>query len=225
MKIEASWHHELKEELALPYIAELKNFLGQEKQNNQAVYPPEPMVFNAFRHTPFSKVKVVIMGQDPYHGPGQAHGLSFSVPSGIDLPPSLRNIYLEMEKDLGIPPSKNGCLTSWGEQGVLLLNATLTVRADAPKSHYGRGWERFTDAVVDRLIKREDPLVFLLWGRSAKEKLSAIVQNQKTPHAVLTAAHPSPLSAYNGFFGCRHFSQANAFLEKWGKTPIDWRVA
>ncbi len=224
MKIESSWHAVLKEELSLPYIAELKGFLQLEKEKKCIVYPPEPMVFNAFRHTPFSQVKVVIMGQDPYHGPGQAHGLCFSVPSGIPLPPSLRNIYLEMEKDLGIPPSTSGCLTSWGAQGVLLLNATLTVRADEAKSHYGRGWERFTDAVVDRLVKREDPIVFLLWGRSAKEKLDSIVQNKKTPHAVLTAAHPSPLSAYNGFFGCRHFSKTNALLEEWGKTPIDWSV-
>lgn len=223
MKIEASWHHELGDELRSPYIAQLKSFLEQEK--NCTVYPPEPLVFNAFRHTPFSKVKVVIMGQDPYHGPGQAHGLSFSVPSGIDIPPSLRNIYLEMEKDLGIPPSKSGDLSAWASQGVLLLNATLTVRAGEAKSHYGKGWERFTDAVVGRLIKREDPIVFLLWGRSAKEKLDAIVQNKKTPHVVLTAAHPSPLSAYNGFFGCRHFSKTNEFLKKWGKEPIDWKIS
>jgi uracil-DNA glycosylase len=224
MKLEASWYEELKDEIALPYIAQLKEFLGEEKRNNRVIYPPEPLVFNAFRQTPFAKVKVVIIGQDPYHGPGQAQGLCFSVPDGIPLPPSLRNIYLEMEKDLGIPPSKDGCLSSWCAQGVLLLNATLTVRDGEPKSHYGRGWERFTDAVVDRLIKREDPIVFLLWGKSAMEKLGAILKNQRTPHAVLTAAHPSPLSAYNGFFGCRHFSQANALLEKWGKTPIIWRI-
>jgi uracil-DNA glycosylase len=225
LKMEASWHRELADELTKPYIAELKEFIAKEKGDNQVIYPPENLVFNAFLHTPFDQVKVVIIGQDPYHGPGQAHGLCFSVPCGIPLPPSLKNIYLEIEKDVGIPPSKDGCLVSWTKQGVLLLNATLTVRSGEPKSHYGRGWERFTDAVVARLLARQDPLVFVLWGRSAKEKLEHILQNQKTPHAVLTAAHPSPFSAYSGFFGCRHFSQVNAFLEKWGKAPIDWTVS
>jgi uracil-DNA glycosylase len=224
MKLEASWHRELEQELTQPYIQQLKTFLNEEKAQNRVIYPPESLVFNAFRYTPFNQVKVVIIGQDPYHGPGQAHGLSFSVPCGIPLPPSLKNIFLELQQDLGIPPSKEGCLSSWAKQGVLMLNATLTVRAGEPKSHYGQGWERFTDAVVARLLKREDPIVFILWGRSAKEKLEQILHNQATPHAVLTAAHPSPFSAYSGFFGSRPFSKVNELLQKWGKTPIDWRV-
>jgi len=223
MKLEASWHQELKEEIAKEYIKDLKEFLSKEKADQKTVYPPEQQVFNAFLHTPFSQVKAVIIGQDPYHGPGQAHGLSFSVPAGNRLPPSLKNIFLELEQDLGIPPSKEGCLNMWAKQGVLLLNATLTVRKAEPKSHYGKGWERFTDAVVARLIEREDPIVFLLWGKSAMEKIEPILQHRKTPHLVLTAAHPSPYSAYSGFFGCRHFSKANAFLEKWGKEPINWK--
>lgn len=224
MKLEASWHHELSEEIAKPYIAQLKEFIKREKAQNKIIYPPESLVFNAFLHTPYEKVKVVIIGQDPYHGPGQAHGLCFSVPCGIPLPPSLKNIFLELEQDLGIPPSQDGCLSSWAKQGVLLLNATLTVRAGEPKSHYGQGWEQFTDAVVAKLLQREDPIVFVLWGKSAQEKLEHILHNKKTPHAVLTAAHPSPFSAHSGFFGCRHFSKVNAFLEQWGKTPIDWRI-
>jgi uracil-DNA glycosylase len=224
MKLEASWHQELKNELDKEYVRVLKAFLSQEKAQNKIIYPEESLVFNAFRHTPFSKVKVVLIGQDPYHGPGQAHGLSFSVPKGVALPPSLKNIFLEIEQDLSIPPSKIGCLSSWATQGVLLLNATLTVRKGEPKSHYGKGWEQFTDAVVAHLIKREDPLVFLLWGKSAHEKLQHIQQNQKMPHLVLTAAHPSPYSAYSGFFGCRHFSQTNQFLIKWDKDPIDWKI-
>jgi uracil-DNA glycosylase len=224
MKLEASWHHQLQTEIEQPYIKQLKEFIAQEKAQNKIIYPPEALIFNAFLHTPFNKVKAVIIGQDPYHGPGQAHGLCFSVPSGIPLPPSLKNIYLELEHDLGIPPAKDGCLSEWAKQGVLLLNATLTVRSNEPKSHYGQGWERFTDAVVARLLQREDPIVFVLWGKSAQEKLSRIIQDKNTPHAVLTAPHPSPFSAYSGFFGCRHFSKVNALLEKWGKTPIDWRI-
>lgn len=224
MKLEASWYHQLHDEIEKPYIKQLKDFLAREKIGKKIVYPPEPLVFNAFLHTPFDRVKVVIIGQDPYHGPGQAHGLSFSVPCGIVPPPSLKNIFLELERDLKIPPPKEGCLSSWAKQGVLLLNATLTVRAGEPKSHYGRGWERFTDAVVECLLRREDPIVFILWGRSAQEKLEPILKNRKVPHAVLTSAHPSPFSASHGFFGCRHFSQVNTFLEKWGKTPIDWRL-
>lgn len=224
MKIETSWHQELQEEIAKDYIKQLKEFIRREKAESKIIYPPEPLVFNAFLHTPFSKVKVVIIGQDPYHGPGQAHGLSFSVPCGIPLPPSLKNIFLEITKDLGISPAKDGCLSSWAKQGVLLLNATLTVRSGEPKSHYGKGWEQFTDAVVAHLIQREDPIVFILWGKSAQEKLQNVIQHRKTPHAVLTAAHPSPYSAYSGFFGCCHFSKTNAFLEKWGKTPINWQI-
>jgi uracil-DNA glycosylase len=224
MKLEASWHQELQGEIVKDYVERLKKFIAQEKAENKIVYPPESQVFNAFLHTPFSKVKCVIIGQDPYHGPGQAHGLSFSVPDEIALPPSLRNIFLELEQDLGIAPPTVGCLSSWAKQGVLLLNATLTVRSKEPKSHYGKGWEQFTDAVVARLIQREDPIAFVLWGKSAQEKLQHILQNQRTPHLVLAAAHPSPYSAYNGFFGCRHFSKVNAFLEKWGKIPIDWKI-
>ena len=260
-------------------MAELKAFLMKEKSEGQVIYPPEQDIFNAFLHTPFEKVRVVIVGQDPYHRQGQAHGLCFSVPQGVALPPSLKNIYKELEKDMGIPPSKEGCLLSWAEQGVLLLNTTLTVRADQPKSHHGRGWECFTDAVIAKLIEREDPIVFVLWGKSAQEKLvpdhenlchfgrvKAPVlrlpqvgpmfsnmdplartqprelscgqngknfygraldrfQNQKTPHAILTASHPSPFSAHSGFFGCRHFSKINDLLEKWGKSPIHWQIS
>jgi uracil-DNA glycosylase len=224
MKLEVGWHQELKEEMGKDYIQALKEFLATENAQQKIVYPPAEQVFNAFLHTPFSKVKAVIIGQDPYHGPGQAHGLSFSVPVGIPSPPSLKNIFNELKQDLGIAPSKGGCLYSWAQQGVLLLNATLTVRKGEPKSHYGKGWEQFTDAVVASLIEREDPIVFILWGKSAHEKLQHILQNRKTPHEVLIAAHPSPYSAYSGFFGCRHFSKTNAFLEKWGKAPIEWTV-
>ena len=224
-KFDPSWKQQLFDEMEQPYFLELRKFIAQEKADQKVVYPPESLLFNAFVHTPFDQVKVVIMGQDPYHGgTGQAHGLSFSVPCGIPLPPSLRNIYLELQQDLGIPPSNEGCLSSWAKQGVLLLNATLTVRSGEPKSHYGMGWERFTDAVVARLIKRTDPIVFVLWGKSAQEKLGQALQNQNMPHAILTAPHPSPFSAHSGFFGCRHFSKINALLEKWGKTPIDWRI-
>lgn len=224
MALKASWHRLLLDELKQPYIGALKAFIAQEKERGATVYPPEPLVFHAFALTPPEEVKVVIIGQDPYHGPGQAHGLSFSVPCGIPLPPSLKNIFKELEADVGIAPPKQGCLTCWASQGALLLNATLTVRAGEPKSHYGKGWERFTDAVVAALVAREDPIIFLLWGKSAEEKYSHIASGQrKTPHQVFVAAHPSPYSAQN-FFGCKHFSKANATLEKWGKTPIDWSV-
>ena len=174
--------------------------------------------------TPFHQVKVVIVGQDPYHGKGQAHGLSFSVPEGIGQPPSLKNIFRELKEDLGISEPSTGCLTSWAEQGVLLLNATLTVRASEPKSHYGKGWERFTDAVISQLALREDPVIFVLWGASAQEKCKTVLQHINKERVVLTAAHPSPFSAYNGFFGCRHFSKINDHLKRWGKRPIDWGV-
>jgi uracil-DNA glycosylase len=224
MKLEVSWYAQLEEEIKLPYIQELKVFLAKEKENKKIVYPPEPLVFHAFAKTPFAKVKVVIMGQDPYHGHGQAHGLSFSVPEGILPPPSLKNIFQELSEDLKIPLAPHGCLTSWADQGVLLLNATLTVQANLPRSHYGKGWEKFTDAVIAKLLAREDPLIFVLWGKSAKEKYDQIKLHTRTPHAVLTAAHPSPYSAHSGFFGCRHFSKINEFLLKWGKDPIDWRI-
>jgi uracil-DNA glycosylase len=220
MKLEKSWYEKLQNEISQPYIQELKKFLEEEKKAGKTIYPPEQLVFNAFLQTPYDKVKVVIVGQDPYHGPGQAHGLSFSVLPGISIPPSLKNIYKELETDLGIGRSSSGCLSSWAKQGVLLLNATLTVNAGDPKSHHGKGWERFTDAVIDILAQRPDPIVFLLWGKSAQEKCQKIVG---THHAVFQAAHPSPYSATN-FLGCRHFSKANEFLQKAGKEPIDWTV-
>lgn len=223
IKLEKSWYNRLSEEIQKPYIQILKDFLEREKAEGRNIFPPEPLIFNAFLNTPFDQVKVVLIGQDPYHGQGQAHGLSFSVPSGVRFPPSLKNIFLELEKDVGIPIPKDGCLLPWAKQGVLLLNATLTVRSAEPRSHYGKGWERFTDAVVQKLLEKKDPIIFMLWGKSAQEKLQHIQNSQETPHAVLTAAHPSPYSAHTGFFGCRHFSKANALLEKWGKTPIDWR--
>jgi len=220
MKIEKSWHEKLKNEINQPYVQELKKFLEEEKKAGKTIYPPEPLIFNSFLQTPYDQVKVVIVGQDPYHGPGQAHGLSFSVLPGITQPPSLKNIYKELENDLGIRRPSHGCLISWAKQGVLLLNATLTVRAGEPRSHYGKGWERFTDAVIDILAQRQDPIVFLLWGKSAQEKCHKVIG---THHAVFQAAHPSPYSV-DKFFGCRHFSKANEFLKKVGKEPIDWTV-
>lgn len=217
MKLAKNWHAILEEEIKKPYIKELKTFLAGEQ-----IYPPEDLVFHAFAQTPYDEVKVVIMGQDPYHGPGQAHGMSFSVPEGVAPPPSLKNIYKELQDDLSIPPAESGCLNNWAKQGVLLLNATLTVRPNEPKSHYGKGWEQFTDAVITKLAERKDPIVFILWGKSAKEKCDSLLQH--THHVVLTAAHPSPFSAYSGFFGCKHFSKTNEYLKKWGKTPIDWSV-
>ena len=219
MTIEKSWHEALKGEISKPYILGLKKFLDEERRLGKTIFPPESDVFNAFRYTPFEKVKVVLMGQDPYHGPNQAQGLCFSVKKEIPTPPSLRNIYKEMEADLGIPPASHGCLINWAKQGVLMLNATLTVVRGQPKSHFGQGWETFTDSVIKTLCERKDPIVFMLWGRSAKDKC----ENVGSPHAILTSAHPSPYSAAN-FFGCRHFSKANALLEKWGKGPIDWSL-
>lgn len=221
MKLAKNWHTLLQEEITKPYIQELRAFLESEHKAKKVIYPPEPLIFHAFAKTSYTNVKVVIMGQDPYHGAGQAHGLSFSVPSGIPPPPSLKNIFKELEEDVQIPKPKTGCLHSWSEQGVLLLNATLTVRAGEPKSHYGKGWETFTDAVIAKLSEREDPIVFLLWGSSAKEKCAHLLAH--THHIVLTAAHPSPYSVL-GFFGCRHFSKANQYLKKWGKPLIDWSV-
>jgi len=222
MKIEKSWFNRLQKEIQKPYVQSLKEFLEKDRKS-YTIYPPPNLVLNALKQTPFEKVKAVIMGQDPYHGAHQAHGLSFSVQKGIPTPPSLKNIYKEMEADLGIPPANHGSLENWAKQGVLLLNATLTVRAGNPRSHYGKGWEMFTDAIIRALCEREDPLVFILWGKSAKEKCENILLQINHPHLVLTSAHPSPYSA-TGFFGCRHFSKANAALKKWGKTPIDWKL-
>lgn len=223
--LETSWQAELQEELHQPYMGQLASFLEKERNSGLSIYPPQEQVFNAFLQTPFAQVKVVIMGQDPYHGKGQAHGLSFSVSRNITPPPSLKNIYKELQSDLGIPPATHGCLIAWAKQGVLLLNATLTVREGQPKSHYGHGWERFTDAVVQRLCQRKDPLVFLLWGRSAHDKCQQFLNNPAcSQHLVLTAPHPSPYSVHTGFFGCRHFSKANEFLVAHGKAPIDWSL-
>lgn len=223
MKLEASWHAQLKDEIGKPYIAELKKFLEDEKKKGRIIYPPEDQVFAAFSYTPYVKTEVILVGQDPYHGPNQAHGLCFSVRPGVAIPPSLQNIYKELHKDLGLPVPNHGCLINWAKQGILMLNATLTVEAGKPKSHHGRGWEQFTDAVIAKLAEREDPLVFLLWGRSAQEKFDNVAKLKNSHHLVLRAAHPSPFSATQ-FFGCRHFSKTNAFLKKVGKKEIDWSL-
>lgn len=222
-EIETSWRQALGDELYAPYLIDLAAFLKRERVGKIPVYPPEELVFNAFKKTPYDAVKVLIMGQDPYHGPGQAQGLSFSVPDGIPPPPSLQNIFKELQADLGIEPTKNGSLTKWAEQGVMLLNATLTVRKGEAMSHHNKGWERFTDAVIRTLCKKEEPVIFVLWGKSAQEKCRHLDLSQ-SQHVVLKAAHPSPFSANNGFFGCRHFSEINTLLIKRGAAPIDWRL-
>jgi uracil-DNA glycosylase len=219
-QIEQEWLEVLRPEFSKPYFTDLKTFLLEEKKLYR-VYPPGNRIFAAFNYTPFSKVKVVILGQDPYHGDGQAHGLCFSVPDGIALPPSLVNIYKELTTDLGIPLPKSGNLEKWATQGVLLLNATLTVRANQAGSHQHQGWENFTDEVIRQLSARHTGLVFILWGSYAQAK-EALIDTSK--HFVLKAVHPSPLSVYRGFFGCRHFSKTNELLIKAGKEPIDWRL-
>ena len=216
--IEESWKRELADQFAAPYFEELKRFLIAEKQQFP-VYPPGPLIFNAFDLTPFNKVKVVILGQDPYHEPGQAHGLCFSVMSGTKFPPSLMNIFQELQSDLGVPVPPTGNLEGWARQGVLLLNATLTVRAHQAGSHQRHGWETFTDAAISRLSEKRSGIVFLLWGSYAQAKAQLI---DATKHHILTAPHPSPLSAYRGFFGCRHFSQTNQILVQNGQEPIHW---
>lgn len=222
-EIEPSWRKILEQELSEPYIAQLEAFVARERASGASIYPPKDLVFNALWQTPYDQVKVLIMGQDPYHGPGQAHGLSFSVPEGIPLPPSLQNIYKELAEDVGISLPKQGCLFPWARQGVLLLNATLTVRQGEPMSHHGRGWERFTDAMIKKLSERQDPVIFVLWGKSAQDKCKRIA-GLGGRHPVLTSPHPSPLSAYHGFMGCRHFSTINTHLAKMGKTPINWAI-
>jgi len=204
-------------------MKQLQAFLTKEQKAGHTIYPSPEHLFNAFLHTPYEEVKVVIMGQDPYHGPGQAHGLSFSVPNGVPLPPSLKNIFKELKNDLNVQKLEHGCLEAWARQGVLLLNATLTVRAHEPKSHFGQGWELFTDSVIQLLCARKTPIVFVLWGKSAYEKFRH-VQKDALSHLVLTAPHPSPLSSYAGFFGCGHFSKINDFLVRNGQAPIDWEI-
>jgi len=221
VRLHDSWLGVIGQEFEQPYMTELKKFLLEEKQRGKIVYPPGPQIFNALDSTPFDKVKVVILGQDPYHGARQAHGLCFSVQPGIGLPPSLRNIYKELAADLGISTPNHGCLQSWAAQGVLLLNATLTVEHGKAGSHQGRGWERFTDAVVAALNERREHLVFILWGSYAQRK-GEFIDRQR--HLVLQAPHPSPFSANRGFFGCRHFSRANEYLLAHGMEPVDWRL-
>lgn len=221
-KLEESWEKVLKEEFKKPYIKDLAEFVESEREKGISVYPPKDLVFNAFNKTCFQDVKVVIMGQDPYHGKNQANGLSFSVPEGVKLPPSLKNILKELSDDLKFGVTGSGCLENWAKQGVLLLNATLTVSEKDPMSHHGKGWELFTDAVIKCLIERDDPIIFVLWGKSAQKKAEQIKENPL--HFILIAPHPSPFSAHTGFLGCRHFSKINEILTKLGKNKIDWRV-
>ena len=218
VKIEKSWKEVLQTEFDKPYFENLVGFVKQEYASH-TIFPPAGQIFNAFNTCPFNNVKVVILGQDPYHGPRQAHGLCFSVNDGIQFPPSLQNIFKEINSDLGIPMPKSGNLTRWAEQGVLLLNATLTVRASLAGSHQGRGWEEFTDAVIKIISEKAENVVFILWGSYAIKK-KALINASK--HCILTAPHPSPLSSYRGFFGCKHFSQTNTYLTSKGKTPIEW---
>ena len=215
------WTDILDYEKSQPYFKSILQFLDQEKKAGKIIYPPENELFKAFDETPSDQLKVVILGQDPYHGPGQAHGLSFSVPSKIPLPPSLKNIVKELKTDLNIPAPNHGCLNKWANQGVLLLNTSLTVEQNKPQSHAKIGWTQFTDNVIRALNNYPDPLVFLLWGAHAQSKHALITEKQ---HLILTAPHPSPLSAHRGFLGCRHFSKANTFLQSTGREAINWRV-
>lgn len=218
VKIEKSWQEVLQTEFDKPYFENLVGFVKQEYASS-TIFPPAGQIFSAFNTCPFSNVKVVILGQDPYHGPGQAHGLCFSVNDGIPFPPSLQNIFKEISSDLGQSIPNSGNLTRWAEQGVLLLNATLTVRASQAGSHQGKGWEEFTDAVIKIISEKAENVVFILWGSYAIKK-KALIDASK--HCILTAPHPSPLSSYRGFFGCKHFSKTNEYLTSVGKTPIKW---
>ena len=222
VSIEQSWKEELKEEFAKPYFEKIVHFLKEEKKAGKVIYPPGKLIFNAFECTPFSKVKVVIIGQDPYHNPGQAHGLCFSVAGGVPPPPSLVNIFKEINTDLDIPVSRSGNLEKWAKQGVLLLNASLTVEANKPMSHSQIGWHIFTDEVIKHISRDKEHVVFLLWGKFAQNKEILI---DPTKHKILKAAHPSPLSAYNGFLGCGHFSKTNNWLREMGEKPIDWSLS
>jgi len=215
----SSWQTHLGEELEKDTMHELRAFLVNEKQAGKIIYPPMPQLFNAFDLTPFDRVKVVILGQDPYHGLGQAHGLCFSVPKGVRPPPSLKNIFKEINAELGVEFAANGCLTSWAEQGVLLLNSVLTVEKSNAGSHQGKGWESFTDRVIEILNEQHEGLVFLLWGKYAQDKASVI---DRARHQVLTSPHPSPFSAHRGFLGNGHFVKANEYLQAQGRAPIDW---
>jgi len=220
VQIGNEWDELLKAEFTKEYYLNLRQFLKTEYKT-RTIYPNMYDIFNALRYTSYSDVKVVILGQDPYHGAGQAHGLCFSVKKGVNPPPSLQNIFKEQQSDVGIRLPSHGELTEWAKQGVLLLNTVLTVREASPNSHKGKGWETFTDEVIRHLNVREKPMVFLLWGANAKAK-QALITNKH--HLVLTSVHPSPLSAYHGFFGCRHFSKANEFLQSVGQAPIDWQL-
>lgn len=220
--MESSWKSVLKDEFTRPYFEQIVHFLKTEKMAGKTIFPPGSLIFNAFEQTPFDKVKVVLLGQDPYHGAGQAHGLCFSVQDGVAPPPSLINIFKEIQSDIGITmPSKKGNLTGWAQQGVLLLNAALTVRANEPFSHSKIGWAVFTDAVIQKISELKTGIVFLLWGKFAQEKQTLI---DETKHYVLKAAHPSPFSADRGFFKCKHFSKTNSLLLQQGKDPVDWKI-
>lgn len=218
VKIDESWKEQLKDEFEKDYFVKLTEFVRNEYRTKQ-IFPPAKFIFNAFDHTPFDKVKVVILGQDPYHNDGQAHGLSFSVPDGIQTPPSLVNIFKEINQDLGVPIPRSGDLTRWANQGVMLLNATLTVQAHTAGSHQRKGWEEFTDAAIHKLAEGRENIVFILWGAYAQKKAAFIDGNK---HLVLRSVHPSPLSAHNGFFGNHHFSTANKYLVSKGIAPIEW---
>ena len=221
IQLDDSWLGELQGEFEQPYMQQLRSFLQQEKAAGKTIFPPGPQVFNALNSTALDQVRVVIIGQDPYHGPGQAHGLSFSVPPGVRTPPSLQNIFKEIHRDLGLPIPPHGCLQSWAEQGVLLLNAVLTVEQAQAGSHAKRGWERFTSKVIEIINARREHCVFLLWGSYAQRKGEQIDRQR---HCVLTSVHPSPLSAHRGFIGNGHFSAANQYLVEHGLTPIDWSL-
>lgn len=218
--ISNDWLPALQGEFQKDYYKQLFSFVKQE-YSTQVIYPPADDIFNALHLTPLQDVKVLILGQDPYFNERQAHGLCFSVQPGVDIPPSLKNIYAELETDLGCKIPNNGYLTKWAQQGVLLLNTVLTVRAHQPNSHQGKGWENFTDAIIQKVNEQDRPVVYMLWGKPAQSKMK-MLNNPK--HLILTAPHPSPLSAYRGFFGCKHFSQANDFLQKNGIAPIDWQI-
>lgn len=221
IKIEQGWKKALLQEFSSPYMGDLRTFLRQEAASGKKVYPRGSDIFSAFNLTPLDKVEVVILGQDPYHGPGQAHGLSFSVKDGVRFPPSLLNIFKELQDDLKAPMPKSGDLTHWAEQGVLLLNSVLTVEEGKAASHRKKGWEQFTDKVIQLLGERDEPVVFILWGAFAHSKIPMI---RVPPHAIIKSVHPSPLSAYNGFFGSKPFSRANQILKSWGKKEIDWSL-